>query len=274
MSPLSLQASVMDDALKSAESFHLDMELRGWSSFENALSPELVAALRSDCLTWIGKCNQLQIAGGINKQGDNTGHHTLGADDSLDHFINLNPLHPWVDSYFAGRPYVLHAFNPVGGAPGANTYVHKIHRDAKTHIQAVRLKLNMLVMLDDFTIENGATQFLDGSHRLEQRPSDEYFDAHYRSVTAPKGTIVLFNSYLWHRAGFNRTNAHRVALTLAFSLPFLKPQLDYARMLGAAYAERINPLTRQVLGYNALTPQTLDEWYQPEQTRLYKSNQG
>jgi hypothetical protein len=264
----------MDDLPQAAEGFHLDMELRGWSLFEDALSAELVTALRSDCLTWIDRCNQLQIANGINKQGDNTGHHTLGGDDSLDHFINLNPLHSSVDAYFGGRPYVLHAFNPVGGAPKANTYVHRIHRDAKTHIQAARLKLNMLVMLDDFTIENGATQFLDGSHRLEERPPDEYFDKNHRSVTGRKGSIVLFNSYLWHRGGFNSTNTHRVALTLAFSLPFLKPQLDYARMLGDAYAEKINPLTRQVLGYNALTPQTLGEWYQPEPTRLYKSNQG
>lgn len=264
----------MDDAVKAAESFRLDMELRGWSLFENALGPALVASLRSDCLAWIEKCNQMQIANGINKAGDNTGHHTLGAGDSLDHFINLNPLHPWIDDYFAGRPYILHAFNPVGGAPKASTYVHRIHRDAKTHIQAVKLKLNMLVMLDDFTVENGATQFLDGSHRLEEKPADEYFDQNHRSVTANKGGIVLFNSYLWHRGGFNRTNTHRVALTLAFSPPFLKPQLDYARMLGAAYAEKINPLTRQVLGYNALTPQSLGEWYQPEPTRLYKSNQG
>ena len=45
-------------------------------------------------------------------------------------------------------------------------------------------------------------------------------------------------------------------MTLAFSLPFLKPQLDYGRMLGAAYAEKINPLTRQALGYNALLNNT------------------
>jgi len=264
----------MDEALKSAEGFHLDMELRGWSLFENSLSAELVSALRADCLTWIDRCNQLQVASGINQQGDNTGHHTLGGNDSLDRFIDLNPLHPWVETYFGGRPYILHAFNPVGGAPQARTYVHKIHRDARTHIQGARLKLNMLVMLDDFTVENGATQLLEGSHRLEERPPEEYFDKNCRSLTAGRGSIVLFNSYLWHRGGFNATHAHRVALTLAFSLPFVKPQLDYARMLGAAYAERISPLTRQVLGYNALTPQTLGEWYQPEQTRLYKSNQG
>jgi hypothetical protein len=54
----------------------------------------------------------------------------------------------------------------------------------------------------------------------------------------------------------------------------VKPQLDYARMLGPAYAQRIAPLTRQILGYDARTPLSLEEWYQPEKTRFYKSNQG
>jgi hypothetical protein len=257
-----------------AESYRLDMELKGWSLFENALGDEWVSSLRKDSLEWIERCNGLQVANGINAHGDGTGHHTLGRHDSLDRFIDLNPLHAHVDAYFAGRPYILHAFNPVGGAPGASTYVHRIHRDAKTYIPGFRLKLNMLVMLDDFTADNGATQLLDGSHRLEEKPPEEYFNENHRCITAAAGSIVLFNSYLWHRGGFNATNRRRVALTLAFSLPFVKPQLDYARMLGPAYAAQIAPLTRQILGYDAQTPQSLDEWYRPQQTRLYKSNQG
>lgn len=264
----------MDDAHAQAERFRLDMELKGWCLFERVLDEALVTRLRSDCLSWIEVCNQLQICGGINERGDGTGHHTLGRGDSLDQFIAGNPLHPWIDAYFGGRPYILHAFNPVGGAPRASTYVHKIHRDAGTHIQGVKMKINMLVMLDDFTVENGATQFLDGSHRLEDRPPEGYFADNFRSATAAKGSIVLFNSYLWHRGGVNSTNANRVALTLAYSPPFLKPQLDYARMLGPEYARNLGPLTRQILGYNALTPQSLEEWYKPRETRLYKSNQG
>jgi hypothetical protein len=250
------------------------MELKGWSLFEDVLGDDWVTGLRRDALAWIERCNALQIANGINAHGDNTGHHTLGGNDSLDAFIDLNPLHRWIDAYFAGRPYILHAFNPVGGAPRARTYVHRMHRDARTHVPGFRLKLNMLVMLDDFTPENGATQLLDGSHRLEEPPSEEYFDANHRCVTAAAGSIVLFNSYLWHRGGFNATNRPRVALTLAFSPPFVKPQLDYARMLGPTHAARIAPLTRQILGYDAQTPQSLDEWYRPEPARLYKSNQG
>lgn len=257
-----------------AESFMLDMELKGWSMFEHAIASDLADRMNRDCLLWIDICNRLQIQSGINTTGDDTGHHTLGKDDSLDQFINLNSLHQFIDAYFLGEPYILHAFNPVAGAPKSATYLHKIHRDARTYIQGINLKLNMLVMLDDFAVENGATQVLEGSHKTGDRPSDEYFDANHRSIIGAKGSAILFNSYLWHRGGFNATTSNRVALTLGFSLPFLKPQLDYARMLGPAYATRVSPLTRQILGYNAMTPTSLEEWYRPEATRLYKANQG
>jgi ectoine hydroxylase-related dioxygenase (phytanoyl-CoA dioxygenase family) len=37
--------------------------------------------------------------------------------------------------------------------------------------------VNMLVMLDDFTVENGATYVLTGSHHAPERPQDEFFQA-------------------------------------------------------------------------------------------------
>ena len=257
-----------------AEAFMLDIDLKGWRLFEQAIQPDLAERMNYDCLQWIKLCNRMQVEGGISTIGDDTGHHTLGRGDSLDEFIELHPLHAFINAYFRSRPYILHAFNPVAGAPRAASYVHRIHRDARSYLPGIGLKLNMLVMLDDFTLENGATQVLEGSHKLAERPSDEYFAANFKSLTAARGSVVLFNSYLWHRAGFNATDRNRVALTVGFSLPFVKPQLDYARMLGPDHPLAASALTRQVLGYNSMTPISLEEWYRPEATRLYKANQG
>jgi hypothetical protein len=43
----------MQESMKSAEVFLLDMELRGWSSFAQAIPSELVHRMNSDCLLWI-----------------------------------------------------------------------------------------------------------------------------------------------------------------------------------------------------------------------------
>ena len=52
----------------------------------------------------------------------------------------------------------------------------KAHRDVRAWTSDYKLSLNMLVMLDDFTLENGATLFLAGSHRAEAMPSRDAFD--------------------------------------------------------------------------------------------------
>jgi len=84
----------------------------------------------------------------------------------------------------------------------------------------------------------------------------------------------MFDSNLWHAAGINRSDRPRRALTLAFTRPFMKQQLDYPRALGYARREALSPTLRQLLGYNARVPASLDEWYQPPDKRLYKREQG
>src|SRR5579859_1002077 len=62
---------------------------------------------------------------------------------------------------------------------------------------------NSIWLLDDFTEENGATRVVPGSHRRTVRVGDELPDPlapHPEQVTltAPAGTVIVFNSHLWH----------------------------------------------------------------------------
>ncbi len=246
----------------------------GWCLFPNVLDSETTAALRSDSLKWVDICREFQIRNGINADGDGTAHHSIGGDDSIDAFIDSHLFHPYLDLFFGSAPYILHACNPVGGLPNRVNYVHNIHRDVRTYIPDYNMRMNVLVMLDDFTPENGATHVLTGSHRQAEPPAPEAFDRDFQRLTGPAGSVVLFNSYLWHRGGLNITDRARVALTLSYGPAYIKPQLDYARMLGEDYGEGLSKQTRQVLGYTSRVPTSLDEWYRPAATRLYRSDQG
>jgi ectoine hydroxylase-related dioxygenase (phytanoyl-CoA dioxygenase family) len=132
--------------------------------------------------------------------------------------------------------------------------------------------LNMLVMVDEFTVENGATKLVPGTHRIRERPGDDYLESHAIRATGRAGTILLFDSNLWHSAAPNLSNGPRMALTLTFTRPFVKQQLDYPRLLGEEFPP--NERVRQVLGYNARVPVNYDEWYQPPEKRMYKPGQG
>ena len=102
----------------------------------------------------------------------------------------------------------------------------------------------------------------------------DWDDLRYLLAAHRAGSIVVFDSNLWHAAGENKTERPRRALTLAFTRPFVKQQLDYPRALGVERAATLSPELRQLLGYNARVPASLDEWYQPPERRMYRRDQG
>ncbi|XKE44011.1 phytanoyl-CoA dioxygenase family protein [Halomonas organivorans] len=250
------------------------MEERGWVIFEEVIAEDTVRDMREDCLAWVDICKAYQIKNGINDSGDGTAHQTVGRNDSLDKFYDMNLFHEYIARYFDEKPYILCCSTPTAGYASKRNYLQKIHRDTRTYIQDYKIRLNMIVMLDDFTVERGATEILSGSHHREEKPNEEYFSENCEPIIGKAGSVVLFNSYLWHRGGRNITENTRVALTIGYTRPFIKPQVDYARMLGEEYGKKISPLTRQVMGYNSRVPVSLDEWYRPVEDRLYHADQG
>jgi ectoine hydroxylase-related dioxygenase (phytanoyl-CoA dioxygenase family) len=210
---------------------------------------------------------------GVGAGTDGTVHHLPCAGGAFLELLEWNGCHPLLEGFFQGR-YILNTFGGVLNLPSDLSYVGRIHRDLRTFSGDVNLMAQLLVMLDDFTEENGATYLLSGSHRFREEPEHDLFFRDAARALGSAGSIVVFNSNLWHAAGVNRSAVPRRALTIAFTRPFVKQQLDYPRALGFDRAEAFSPELRQLLGYNARVPTSLDEWYQPPDKRLYKRDQG
>lgn len=104
------------------------------------------------------------------------------------------------------------------------------------------------VCISDFSKERGATAFKLGSHKLDEPPPSEWGSAKlharadYRSqnglpysgteadvIEAPGGSIILFDSRTWHRAGVNRTDHKRAAMLLAMTPIYVFPKNDTSR---------------------------------------------
>ncbi|HZZ90106.1 MAG TPA: phytanoyl-CoA dioxygenase family protein [Caulobacteraceae bacterium] len=247
---------------------------QGWALFPAAIPAAELRPIREAVLASVAHCGRRQVASGACAAPDGTAHHAVGQYPALDAFLERRWAHDHIDAYFGGAPYILHAFNPALVAPAGESYLHDIHRDVRTHAGDFRLLINMLVMVDPFTLDNGATHVLPGSHRADERPASGDFYDHADRLVGPAGTIVLFDSNLWHAAGRNVTDSPRCALTLSFSRAFVKQQMDYPRFLGQAYGERASADMRQLLGYEAMTPTSYEEFYRPREKRLYKAHQG
>jgi hypothetical protein len=229
------------------------LRTRGWILLDGVLAPERCIALAGELRLAEARCTSTRRARGLDDVAAGTAHHLV---DLL------------ADRLGAG--FVLNSYGGVINRPGERSYVHAPHRDVRIFTREIPLLVNMLVMLSDFTADNGATLVLSGSHAIDEPPERATFARRADRLVGEAGSVVVFDSCLWHAAGENTTSRDRLALTLTFSRPFVKPQLDYLRKLGDERVAALPPRTRTLLGYRARIPSTLDEWYRPRAERFYR----
>jgi hypothetical protein len=245
----------------------------GWALLPSHLPGGLTRRLAAQLDEAYGEYRALQLRNGMGEGTDGTLHHLPCAGGVFLELLEADHGQAVLQSFFDG-PYILNTYGGVLNLPNDASYVARVHRDQRTFSGDLHLMAQILIMLDDFTEANGATYLLTGSHRSAERPPDELFFLDAVRAVGAAGSILMFDSNLWHAAGINRTDRPRRALTLAFTRPFMKQQLDYPRALGYDRGETFSPALRQLLGYNARVPVSLDEWYQPPDKRLYKREQG
>lgn len=258
----------------SIDDFQNEISAQGFSLFPGIVPPSLLEQLRNEIPIRQQVCHEWQKKNGLETDMQGVAHHIVGGGQALNDFLYALYLDNYIDAYFGGK-YILNSFGAINNSNCVeSSYKHgaHFHRDVRTFSGDFRLMLNMLVMIDDFTVENGATRLVPGTHRLPNKPDDGYLESHTVRATGTAGSILLFDSNLWHAAAPNLTSGPRMALTLTFTRPFVKQQMDYPRVLGETFPP--NERVRQVLGYNARVPASYDEWYQPPERRMYKPGQG
>lgn len=250
-----------------------ELACAGWTviphAFDTALTDMLCRALGPS----LALRDAIRLRNGVATDASGTLHHLL-ADDPC--YITLlaafEPFASLFHTYFGGK-FILNSYGGVINERNTHAYVKNVHRDIRFGSEDRRFMLNALVMLDDFTTDNGATWLLSGSQALAEPPDDERFYAQASRATGKRGSLLLFDSRLWHAGGHNVTDAPRRALTLTFTSPFFKPQLDYPRLLGYRNLEHYDTWLRQVIGFNARVPESLEDFYVPVERRFYQRGQ-
>tara|TARA_Y100001980_G_C14317816_1_gene139621 strand:- start:57 stop:635 length:579 start_codon:yes stop_codon:yes gene_type:complete len=190
------------------------------------------------------------------------------------HLLEHNKASDIIEEYFSGK-YILNTMGLSSVPPNrGNVYTQNIHRDVRSFTGSAKLWLNTLIMLDDSNSDNGATWILEGSQTLPEKPDESYFFENATRVYGKSGDVLLFDGNIWHSAGVNNTKKSRKIITPIYSKPFIKQQFDYPRSFGFDFKENCNDHLRQILGYNALVPDKLEDFYQKDEKRYYKKDQG
>ena len=235
------QLGVSDDTLTAAEKAQLDTE--GYVLLQGILSADEVSAVRA----------ALEGVYAVEYTGQKDGpaessymqNKTAGLDLCLTHARVLAGIAHVLDGQIKsfgihGRPH------PPGGEQ------QKLHVDYNGPAPENKryAVANSLWMLEDFTAQNGATRVVPGSHLWEQRPEDA-MDEEERAQPHPDevlvqgaaGTVVVWNSHLWHGTTANRSNTVRHSLT-SFYCRRDDPHMVFSSALSEEAAARLSMAAR------------------------------
>ncbi len=254
------------------DTFQAQIGKRGWYLFDQVIAAPLVASLTAGLEVGLRESRKVITQKGL-KNADGAAHHLLGSDPVFMEFLQTGPLFEVMRDFLQGN-FILNSFGGVWNERNAKSYLLNVHRDVKNFTGDYKLMINMMILLDDFTEANGATYLLSGSHLQPEKPDDAFFFANAERACGRKGSVVLFDSNLWHSAGRNETDFPRRALTLTFTRPFIKPQFDYLRAFGEAKVATFSETLKQILGYYSRVPASLAEWYAPPEERFYRADQN
>jgi ectoine hydroxylase-related dioxygenase (phytanoyl-CoA dioxygenase family) len=172
-----------------------------------------------------------------------------------------NPAVAEVIERLLGNYVVLHAQNAIVNRPKDDEYYqHAWHRDLQyRHFTSSRpIGISALNCVDEFSAATGGTNLLAGSHRREDFPSPEFIERHQALAEAEAGSVLIFDSMLYHRAGVNSSGSVRRAVNHIFTLPLIQQQISLPDALGGRFAD--DPRLRRLLGYEAPPGTSTLDW--------------
>lgn len=193
-------------------------------------------------------------------------------------FLENNVLLSLVDATL-GPTAILHLQNgfilpslPIAQTP--TVFQNAFHRDFPRDLNGYVASINIFVAVDAFTPDNGATLVVPGSHKSAEAPTPEAIGSRAIPLVCDAGSVIVFDSTLWHAAGRNTSGSDRMAINHQFTRSWIKQQIDYVRAIDPGVFSRQLPRTQQLLGSFTRVVTSLDEYYRTGDQRLYRSGQG
>lgn len=142
------------------------------------------------------------------------------------------------------RAFKLSALNYRSALPKAGA--QKLHVDWHEAVSPANFQVcNSIWLLDSFTADNGATRVVPGTHLSNNLPDDvlqDPYESHplEKLLLAPAGTVVVFNSHLWHGGTINKSQFPRRAIHSYFCQYNAPQQVDQRKYIRSQTIERLD----------------------------------
>lgn len=254
----------------------IDLQTQGYTILRNKIPQEWINKLSKGIDNAFIDHRKTQIKNNNDIKTGGVALHALLSDnifiDLLGYLINSGFISDLKNEYFKSN-CILNSLSALDNLPNQPNFSSLVHRDLRFYSHNLPTMVNCLLMIDDFTIENGSTYLLPYSHLKEEKPTNDEFFKNAIQAVGQSGDLIVFDSNVWHSSAPNITQQSRKAIPITISRSFMKQLLDYPRAIGYHRMDEFNNDLQQFLGYHSRVPASLNEWYQPEDNRFYKQNQ-
>lgn len=219
--------------------------------YERLVEPDVIAAIGMELQSYLGRSHL--------GEGDFWGYKTkrVGAlvakSRSFAERIAPNPKVLAVMERLLGprcERFQLHVTQSVNIGPGEDAQI--LHRDDGllpfVHPGPQAL-CNTMWSLTEFTVENGATQVILGSHLWddERLPSA---DDEIAQAVMPPGSCMIYVGSVWHGGGANRSaDSWRNGLICGYSLGWLRQEENQYLAVPPAIAKDLPEHVQHLIGY-------------------------
>ena len=225
-----------------------DLDEKGYAVFPRIIDPAWLQALRN---SFEDLCEKEGHLAGIEV-------HQEDGTRRLSDLVNKGEVydrvytHPTILAAIAhviGRDFKLSSLNARDAISGLG--LQGLHTDWSADYNGTFHVCNSIWMLDDFTNENGSTRIVPGTH-LGRRPGSVLQDSMItypdeERILGPAGTVVVFNSHLWHGGTQNETTQPRRALHCYFTAREHPQQLDQLDRIRVQTQKRISRGAKYIL---------------------------
>ncbi len=206
----------------------------------------------------------------LEEEGEEAGHELFNSDrirhpkeEGADRLANLvnkgavfdslytQPKLLAVISHVLGPDIKLSSLNYRSAKPGKG--LQKLHVDWKSAVAPGEFKVcNSIWLLDDFSAANGATRLVPKTHLCGKMPEEVMEDPlqpHPEEILleAPAGTVIVFNSHLWHGGTVNHTDQPRRAIHSYFCTRDQIQQTPQRELIRQETLDRISNEARWLL---------------------------
>lgn len=152
------------------------------------------------------------------------------------------------------EPFYLN--NISARSPNPGNAGQSLHVDSNIPGLNHSLFVNALWCIDEFSVTNGTTLVIPGSHQQTCFPPMKASAEEVTAVEAPIGSVIVFDGSLWHAGSARPLEASgtRWGIVLGYARWWIKPSFDTARNTTPELWREMDDNLKRMLGFDSIPP--------------------